>query len=254
MRISAALIGASTLSLGLFATSTAFSQVTTAGTSVAADAPVDRPRPTIAEATGWPRLGEDADSGSPWGPVLIILGVLGAAGASSVLLRRKRMEEAGTLIEVLASAAIAPRMKVVLLSTRNREVLIGIGDKGPILLTEWLAESNAAPAAFETTLTESLPAEPELRIEAPVEASPEPEALLALAQAPAAAAAPAARTPSPRAHSEAVAGLVELRRKAQNTPPRGKPVMKSKVETLDTDSAWTRRLMTQMRAANGGRG
>lgn len=225
--------------LALAATDIAFSRVTTAGTSAAAETTEEKSEPTIGEQAAWPRLGEDETAGSPWTSVLVIFGVLGAAGASSVWLRKKHRVAGGDLIEVLASATVAPRMKVVLLGTRNREVLIGIGDKGPILLTEWLADSEPVSAAE---------AQPELHFEAPVDASPEPEALLEIAQ-PEARRAPPKRTPPTRSDSEAVAGLVALRKKAQNTPPKGQRVMKSKVATLDTDSEWATRLMSEMRAA-----
>lgn len=251
------LVGAATLAVCMCAGEIAFSQVTTAGTSAVSDEPKVQPKPTIAERTGWPRQGEvEAAGNGTWWAVMVILGVFGAAGASSVLIRRKQGREAGDLIEVLATATVAPRTKVVLLSTRNREVLIGLGEKGPILLTEWLAETTEV-AASATQFSFEAPQEPELHIEAPVEASPEPEALLAITQgAPEAHSAPAeapARTPVPRAHSEAVMGLLELRKKAQQTPPRGQPVMKSRVRTLENDSEWSQRLVTQMRKAAGGR-
>lgn len=257
-------IGGFVLALGMSASLTAFAQsldleVTTAGTSAAAETTKEQQKPTIAHATGWPRLGEDEATGSAWWSVMLILGVLGAAGASSVLLRKKQRLEAGDLIEVLASATVAPRTKVVLLGTRGREVLVGIGEKGPILLTEWLADPEvSASATAERDFFAPEAETPELRFEAPIEAAPEPEALLALAQGPAvtqtsAPAAPPKRAPVPRTDSAAVQGLLELRRKADQTPPRGQPVMKSRVRTLDNDSDWSRRLMNEMKKAAGGR-
>ena len=198
----------------------------------------------------WPRQGEDGATGNPWGAALAIFGVLGAAGASSVLLKRKSAgPEASDGIAILASKAVAPKTKVVLLGTRNREVLISVGERGVTLLTEWLAEENEARQASRVFKVDP----EELRLEEPVEA--DAEALLALSRrAEAAAQEPSAGTmvesrapvPEPRLHSEAVAGLLELRRRAQGTPA-AQPVMKSKVSSLETESEWTRRLVAQMR-------
>jgi hypothetical protein len=198
----------------------------------------------------WSRQGEDGTPGSAWGAALAIFGVLGAAGASSVLLKRKGASaEAADGITILASKAVAPKTKVVLLGTRNREVLISVGERGATLLTEWLAEENEARQASREFKVDTQ----ELKLEDPVEA--DAEALLALSrrveeapEGPSAGsmAEPRGPVPEPRLHSEAVAGLLELRRRAQETPA-AQSVMKSKVSSLETESAWTRRLVAQMR-------
>ena len=208
------------------------------------------------KVAGWPRSGEDEASGDPWGAALAIFGVLSAAGVSSIFLRkRKKPAVTADVIEVLATKHVAPRTKIVLLSTRHREVLISVGQDGATLLTEWLSDDSAPVRSTPPSLPHRR--EPAVAFDDALdEAGPESEALLELARAPqvpeAAKEAAAETRPSAaeyrgrgRADSEAVAGLLALRHR------QGGGVMTSQVDTLETDSGWSKRLMKQMRASGG---
>lgn len=259
------ILGATTVGAALLIANPSFGNETTAGAPAEAEASRKSPQQTIGNATGWPSLGEDEAAGSPWGAVLVIFGVLGAAGVSSLVLRKNKSIDGGDVIEVLATKTVAPRTKIVLISARNREVLITINDKGATLLTEWLAEESHETAPFVVPAAE-LPraTEHELQFEMPVEASCEPEALLALSQAsPSLTHAPQPPRKAPvRSQSEAVAGLLELRKKAQRTPVRGQSaVARARAELAQAktplpapaawpqqESAWTRGLMEQLSA------
>ncbi len=263
MRRFQTILGVTTVGAALLITSPSFGNETTAGAPAEAEASKKSPQQTIGNATGWPSLGEDEAAGSPWGAVLVIFGVLGAAGVSSLVLRKNNTADGGDVIEVLATKTVAPRTKVVLISARNREVLISIGDKGATLLTEWLAEDHASPAPFAIPDAKGA-AEPELQFEMPVEVAREPEALLALSQVeiePSIAPEPSYQVPA-RSQSDAVAGLLELRKKAQRTPVRGQSAVaraRAELSRNDTatpapaawpqqDSAWTRGLLEQLSA------
>lgn len=256
MMISARTLAVGTFVLGTAVASTSYSNETTAEAPVATKTTNQpTPRRTLGDSTAWPRLGEGESSGHPWGAAMVIFGVLGAAGVSSLVLRKKNVLGGTDLIEVLSSKNIAPRTKIVLLSARNREVLVSVNEKGATLLTEWLADESAP-----------LPQMPELQFEAPVELPGESDALLALSKAKdSVAASPAGEAPRKapsREHSEAVAGLLELRKKAQRTPPKGLAAKKSVVAAYEAapaawpapDSAWTRGLMAQLGEARGEKG
>ncbi len=259
MKVSARTLAVGTFVLGTAFASTSYSKETTAEAPVATKTTNQpTPRRTLGDSAAWPRLGEGESSGHPWGAAMVIFGVLGAAGVSSLVLRKKNVLGGTELIEVLCAKTIAPRTKIVLLSARNREVLVSVNEKGATLLTEWLSE-EATP----------LPQMPELQFEAPVELAGESDALLALSKARDSVAAPAApaaseaprKAPS-REHSEAVAGLLELRKKAQRTPPKGLAAKKSVVAAYEAapaawpaaDSTWTRGLMAQLGEARGEKG
>lgn len=204
------------------------------------------------KVAGWPRSGEDEASGDPWGAALAIFGVLSAAGVSSIFLRKRKRggETGGDVIEVLATKHVAPRTKVVLLSTRHREVLISVGQDGATLLTEWLSDDTALPRATPTSRPHR--SEPAVTFDDIVEeeGGPESEALLELARAPSvpdAADRPSAAEYRPRKRndSEAVAGLLALRQ------GRGEGEAPSQVESLESRGDWTKRLMRQMRTGGG---
>ncbi|MCB9648661.1 MAG: FliO/MopB family protein [Deltaproteobacteria bacterium] len=239
-----------TILVPMLASEPALCNETTAANSPDRSGGTEASQPKSQGTHDWTHQGDGGSGGNPWGAALAIFGVLGAAGASSVVLKKRGViPETADGISILASKAVAPKTKVVLLGTRNREVLISVGEHGATLLTEWLAEENEARQASREFKVDTQ----ELKLEEPVEA--DAEALLALSrraeasdEAPSVGTKAESRTPvpEPRLHSEAVAGLLELRRRAQNTPAP-KPVMKSKVSSLETESAWTRRLMAQMR-------
>lgn len=258
-------VGTTTLALTMGLASTTYSKETTAEAPVATEtAREPTSRRTAGEGAGWARLSENESTGHPWGATLVIFGVLAAAGVTSLVLRKKHVFGDDDIIDVIASKTVAPRTKVVLLSARNREVLITVTDKGATLLTEWLADEAVNQSALEPLRVAPSP-EPVLRFEAPVEVDREPEALLALSTSPRRTSEhDGSREPTPRSHSEAVAGLLELRKKTQRTPPRGNAVAKVAVQRgaayqaapaawPEGGSQWTRELMAQLATNHGGK-
>ena len=100
------------------------------------------------------------DPTPPYRPIAVTL-ALAMAGAGALVLK-KRMKPLGIdgdrSIEVLASKALSPKVRVVLLRTDGREFLLSVGNEGASLISEWA--DHTADIAPEKQLEIELGEEP----------------------------------------------------------------------------------------------
>lgn len=94
-----------------------------------------------------PRIGgaSDDDTGAA-GLGRSVLVALFLAGAGALVYLRKYKRKNATIsadaLEVIARKSLGPKSQVVLLSAGDRELLVGLGDKGPQLLATWKARAG----------------------------------------------------------------------------------------------------------------
>jgi flagellar biogenesis protein FliO len=98
---------------------------------------------TIAGASEAP-IGQP-DAGLPLRPLIVTLAAA-ALGAGAVALAKKKRRAAGTdrTIDVVASTALSPKVRVVLVRTEGREMLLSVGTEGASLLSEWSELADTA--------------------------------------------------------------------------------------------------------------
>jgi hypothetical protein len=124
------------------------------------------------------------DPTPPYRPIAVTL-ALAMAGAGALVLK-KRMKPLGIdgdrEIEVLASKALSPKVRVVLLRTDGREFLLSVGNEGASLISEWADHTgDLAPTKLEVELSDEPAVEP-VRVQpaAMPDWSPAVDGLLAL--------------------------------------------------------------------------
>jgi flagellar biogenesis protein FliO len=196
-----------------------------------------------------PLLGAAASEANHNRLYLVML-LLSALGVLSILVARRRRQAtpAAQLLRVTSTCQLSPKVKVMLVSVGDRELLLSVGDQGAQVLARWRAEGNGSEQAFE--LDEPL----ELEVPPAAEAAP-PAAARERAAYRASRGTTSTRSgdlpdidlelppaaPGRPAPSPAVAGLLKLRRDGRGA---GNAV---------ADEQWARDLLAAMRSTATGR-
>lgn len=197
-----------------------------------------------------------ADEGGPGAghtPIFLSILLLSAAGIATILLARRRRGDAlpQQLLRVVSSCQLSPKVRIVLVTVGDRELLLSVGDGGATVLGRWRpgqrservtlelgAEERAEEARTvedglgKVALARETAEIPDIDLELETAGGPH-AAAPALSRAP--SAAPARPSPSP-----AVAGLLKLRRRGGEEVASGDPV---------ADELWARELLAAMRGS-----
>lgn len=183
-------------------------------------APVAPPTP-VSRKKSVPAPVAVAAPASPWA-IWVVLGGLAALalGITHFLGKKKRLGGEGEQIQIVAKRALSPKHQLILVTVRQRELLLAIGDHGTTLLTEVGNTAEVMEAA--ENLADDFEPEAEL--------PPEPKSAPKRAQS----------APSP-----AVSGLLALKARMEK-PLEVSSVAKNSAPTLERDTEFGRRLTAQM--------
>ena len=181
----------------------------------------------------------------------LVMFLLSAFGVVAILVARRRRQAtpAAQLLRVTSTCQLSPKVKVMLVSVGDREMLLSVGEQGAQVLARWRADGSGAEASFEIDEPLELEAPPTPSVDAapPVTASRERAAYHASRATGSARGAelpdidldmPVAGRGAP---SPAVAGLLKLRRDGRGN---GNPV---------ADEQWARDLLAAMRTTTATR-
>ncbi len=160
--------------------------------------------------------GEENGHGGGGGWMVFVLTFLAACAGLVFYMKRKRGfdSELGASLYVVASKSLGPKTRVVWLSTGDRQLVIGLGDNGPSLLTQW-ASSEDTEQSEDLDEVDEVDASPYVSatFELPPEEDERVEPLFGTLTPPDLFRKPAASIPPPPPASPAVAGILSLRAK-----------------------------------------